>query len=344
MSKRPYRNVLRLATVSCFVILPAVALAQSAAHKKIQAEVGEKALVDRLEETQRRSFAISLVTSLADEARSYRDQSLRPHVLARAADTLWNTDADTARKLFGWAWEAAEKADAEESTVKSPGDVSAKAAAMITALRRSRGSDLRADVLALAARRDPALGEEFLNKLKDETNTQAANFKSDAGPRTSSDSWASPEAVSKRLQLAAKLLDQGEVELGLKFAMPALERVSANTIKFLSTLRGKKPEVADKMFALLLARAEFDPASDANTVSGLSFICFYSGSIYNILCRWRCALESTGRSNLFSEFARFAWSSPKPIFSGRCRHSTAATSATGPGLHHVWAGGEVHDS
>src|SRR5438046_2433466 len=53
-----------------------------------------------LEKTQRREFAVSLVISLANEARGYSDLALRPRVLARAADALWDDDKISAREIF----------------------------------------------------------------------------------------------------------------------------------------------------------------------------------------------------------------------------------------------------
>src|SRR5688572_30521057 len=64
---------------------------------------------------QRRNTAISLLTSLADEAKAYRDQVLRARVLARAADALWTGDTERARALFERAWDAAVTADAESA-------------------------------------------------------------------------------------------------------------------------------------------------------------------------------------------------------------------------------------
>jgi hypothetical protein len=221
-------------------------------------------------ESQRRAFAISLVTSLADETRNYHDGALRPRVLARAADTLWDADRDTARTLFRRAWEAAEKADAEGLTYKSPAGVPAKATELVAALRRESGYDLRAEVLALATRRDQKLGEEFLKKLTQDRKDERA----DAGYQNASDS---SEAMSKRLNLASKLLDEGDIGRALDFAAPALNQVNANSIGFLSRLREKRSETADQRFALLLAQAELDPSSDANTVSGLSSYAFTPG-------------------------------------------------------------------
>ena len=65
------------------------------------------------EAAQQRTIAISLVTTLADEARSFKDQTRRARVQARAADVLWDTEPDRARELFRRAWEAAEIVDTE---------------------------------------------------------------------------------------------------------------------------------------------------------------------------------------------------------------------------------------
>jgi hypothetical protein len=253
-----------LISLVCLSVPPVSTPAQTPAEKKLQAKSSEKETskvseADSLD-AERRAFAVSLVTSLADEARSYHDLALRPRVLARAADTLWDADSDTARTLFRRAWEAAEKGDAEEVTVKTKDNPPP----MVIALRRKMGHDLRSEVLGIAARRDRTLGEEFLAKLKDETEREAKDSKSS-------------EAASKRLQLAGKLLEDGQIELALEFATPALDQVNADSIGFLSALRGKNPEAADQRFAFLLARAEFDPSSDANTVSGLSSYAFTPG-------------------------------------------------------------------
>ena len=244
----------------CLCAFCAPVLAQEQSDKVSEAE---------LREAERRTFAISSVTSLANEARSYDDLALRARVLARVADTLWEVDAANARSLFRRAWDAAEEADAQEpktGTKDSPPP-------MVIALRRISGRDVRMEVLTLAAPRDRALGEEFLAKLKDDTRRAA---ESDAGKR-SADSWLTSEQVSKRLLLARKLIEEGKIEAALEVATPVLNEVNAQTINFLSALREKRPEVADQRFALLLRRAELDPLSEANTVSGLSSYVFTPG-------------------------------------------------------------------
>src|SRR5712664_3146213 len=107
----------------CLLALPLPTLAQTESRNKIPAKARENEKsnlteTDRLE-AQRRAFAVSLVTSLANDARSYNDLALRPRVLARAADVLWDANNVAARALFVRAWEAAEAGDAEDVTVNT---------------------------------------------------------------------------------------------------------------------------------------------------------------------------------------------------------------------------------
>lgn len=102
----------------CLIVLGLPAPAQTAkqpvpasnAAGKDKSEA--KAEADRVAK-QRRAQARSLLLSLASDARSFRDQTLRARTLARIADALWDTDPERGRKLFRKAWEAAETADQE---------------------------------------------------------------------------------------------------------------------------------------------------------------------------------------------------------------------------------------
>jgi hypothetical protein len=223
---------------------------------------------------ERRSYAIAQVISLSDEARRYTDKALRAHVLARAASTLWDADKETARSLFARAWDAAEMADAEEKAPK-PGEPPQTAI-----LKRvwGRGYDERTDVIRLATSRDRVLGEEFLKKLTEANEREAADTKNDAKKRSPYDDLLGTEAVAKRLQVARGFLDDGQIDQAVDFAGPALTEVNQSSIYFLSALRTKSPAAADERFAFLLARAEANPASDANTVSGLSCYAFTPGA------------------------------------------------------------------
>src|ERR1043166_9128156 len=94
-----------IALSACFSV-SSIALAQPKKPKANNEEADAEA-------AQQRTVAISLVTSLADEARSFKDQTRRARVQGRAADVLWDTDPERPRELFRRAWEAAETVDAE---------------------------------------------------------------------------------------------------------------------------------------------------------------------------------------------------------------------------------------
>ncbi len=250
----------------CLLTVPLQTLGQkSASNKKQPAQPP----VSELSEAQLPAFAISLVISLATDARSYQDQALRPRVLAQAADVLWEADNVTARSLFKRAWDEAEIGDADGVTIQTKD----KPPAMVIGLRRMSGRDLRFEVLSVIARHDQVLFEEFFAKLKSEKEVERGS-KSSATP---DDGWLVPEAISKRLQVARALLRDGQTQKALEFAAPALTQVNVHTIGFLSELRTKNAQAADQSFARLLTQAEFDPAADANTVSGLSSYLFTPG-------------------------------------------------------------------
>src|SRR6187551_3316911 len=105
------------------------------------------------EAAQRRAVAISLITTLADEARAFKDQTRRARVQARAADILWDTDPERSRELFRRAWDAAE---AEALRLRTE-DLKKQQAGGGSAVLRG-GPDLRSEVLRIATNRDQKLG------------------------------------------------------------------------------------------------------------------------------------------------------------------------------------------
>jgi hypothetical protein len=219
---------------------------------------------------ERRNVAVSLLTSLADDARGFRDQKLRARVLARTADALWTSEPDRARDLFRRAWEAAETGDADAARLATD---NARRQQQGGTARRG-GRDMRSEVLRIIARRDRKLTEEFLTKLEEAADRETKEAAADASHRHSDDQWSAPAAQAKRLALARALLQEGDVERAILYAAPVLEQVNKDTIFFLSELRVKNAAAADAAFASLLARTARDTGADANTVSGLSSYAF----------------------------------------------------------------------
>jgi hypothetical protein len=212
---------------------------------------------------QRRSIALSVLQSLAIEARSYRDEPLRARVQARVADALWDQDKESARSLFRRAWDVAQELETgtAAATASAPGRLAQNRPA------RPR-ANLRREILQLAARRDRALGEEFLQRMNAKDQAPQSNDAAANG------SQMSAAETAERLNLARSFLAAGEVERAVQFADPALIRTTDASISFLTSLREKAPAAADQFFARLLAAAAADPASDANTVSLLTTYAF----------------------------------------------------------------------
>jgi hypothetical protein len=221
----------------------------------------------------RRSMAVSLVLGLAEEARGFSNGVLAARVQARAADALWEADNERARELFRRAWETADATD-RENLRRQEEDRRAQEAATGASLQIST-PNLRAEVLRLSARRDRALGEEFLNKLdgvKKQDDENATTKDESALSRL--DPARTSRSDTERLQLAQSLLAEGNVERALQFADPVLDRVTMQGLYFLSNLRQKNAKLADERYAALLQRAALDPATDANTISLLSSYIF----------------------------------------------------------------------
>src|ERR1700752_2327436 len=217
------------------------------------------------EAAQRRTVAISLINSLADEARNFKDQTRRARVQARAADVLWDSDPERARELFHRAWEAAQTADEDSARMRAEELRKQQASGGRPVVVRG-GPDIRSEVLRIAAKRDRKLGEEFL-KILDESEEK---LRADNAAELRRSGPAGMMGASKRLQLARRLVEEGQVERAMEFAAPALDSVNLDSIFFLSALREKNAEAADAAYTTLMARVVRDAASDANTVSGLS--------------------------------------------------------------------------
>jgi hypothetical protein len=228
----------------------------------------------------RRATAVSLVNTLADDARMFRDPVLRARVQARAADALWDTDRERARTLFRRAWAEAEAADADAD--RREAEEQARQQRERGAFAINRSPSLRTEVLRLASKRDRALGEEFLAKLdearkRDAENAATSNERppdAEPGPGQRPSPFYTPPAAEKRLRLAIQLVQDGDVERALQFADPALGAVSMPALEFLARLRQKNAQAADERYAALVGRAALDPASDANTASLLASYIF----------------------------------------------------------------------
>lgn len=265
-----------LAVICCALSITSPASAQSSPNKPsaegTSKPTAAKALLEeeaaRLKKA-RLAFAIQVVSSLADDARAYKDQSLRVRVQARAADVLWTADRERARTLFARAWEAAEIVDEEG------GRRNQEERERFLSRRGGAGfipaaPNLRAEVLRLASLHDRALAEGFLAKMEEKEKRDGEEAK-ELRPW---DPTAPPDAIAKRLRLAQQVLENGETDKALLIAESALTRVTSQGIIFLVLLREKNAALADNIFGSLLEITVTDPAGDATSVSILSSYVF----------------------------------------------------------------------
>ncbi|HEV8590155.1 MAG TPA: hypothetical protein VGQ72_14885 [Pyrinomonadaceae bacterium] len=218
---------------------------------------------------ERRASAESILINLAADAARFNDQTLRARTQARIADVLWDADPEKARTLFRKAWDAAEAID-QENQRKLQEEIAQQKARNGGSAAVSGPPNIRGEVLRLAARRDRGLGEEFLAKMKTQTQQDAT----EAADKAKSNSFDAPEAVSQRLELARQLLNAGDVKTALQFADPVLVSINRDALDFLSYLREKDSDSADRRYAALLAVAAANLQSDANTVSLLASYLF----------------------------------------------------------------------
>lgn len=216
---------------------------------------------------EKRANAQALLINLAADARHFNDAITRARTLARVASLLWDADHERARSLFRLAWEAAEIGDKE---------VFEKAKATPRATKSGPGLPyvvdvhLRREVMRLAAVRDRALGEEFLNDYKEQM--RRANDGALISTATSMGTF--DPLVEQRLDVARQVMEAGEIDRAVQFADPVLGAVSQWTVDFLSSLREKNAVAADERYARMLLIAAADPRSEANTVSILTSYLF----------------------------------------------------------------------
>src|SRR4030095_15892566 len=193
---------------------------------------------------QKKALGTSLLVSLANDARNYQDQKLRARTLSRIADALWEPDPEQGRALFRKAWDAADAADQETARKLNEERQRQQGNNPDGPVAFGGGPDLRAEVLRLAAKRDRALGEELLDKLKEARKQEAT----DATSPGLANALDTPAAIKQRLRLAGQLL-QSEVGRWLQVAAPALGTVTMEGVDFLSFLRDKNPVAADQRYA-----------------------------------------------------------------------------------------------
>lgn len=230
--------------LSIALLTSAVSVVAQTAPKKPPSQETKRDAEIKRKAKARQQQAASLLLSLATDARSFRELTLRARSLASIADLLWDLDRDQARLLFTKAWDATEAAEKENTAPVN----------------------LREEVLRLAARHDRALAETFLESLKTDQPDKPAEVSRNS-------LWSPPEDLAKRLALARNLLTGGDVKRALEFAEPALGAATIYSLEFLTQLREHDASAADRFYASMIGRIPSGP-EEANTISLLSSYLF----------------------------------------------------------------------
>ncbi len=155
---------------------------------------------EELEQQAKIDFALSLIDSLAEDARKYKDRVASVRVQAKVADLIWERDSERARTIFLRAWTLAETVEEEEQKL-----VEEKKKKFLSGESQNGfiplPPNLRGEILQFVGRRDRKLSEELLARLEKKNEEDADSEKDDFDP-TETDL-----ATARRLELALYLLE-----------------------------------------------------------------------------------------------------------------------------------------
>lgn len=188
----------------------------------------------QLQLQSQRLHAISMIRQSADEAPLWDNKRISIQVLSDAADLLWNEIPGQGKEWLTKAWDLSEKVSAD------PRDVTLK-----DFFSRSDQSDLRVMILAVARRHDSVLAEKFLQQL----SQNEAPREKDRG------AFDDRTLRSEQLLQTALQTVESNPEAALNLAEQSLsDGISYTLQSILTSLRRKKPELANKLFDLALLR------------------------------------------------------------------------------------------
>ncbi len=196
-------------------------------------------------ELARRLAAIELLTTTAENARTFKDLFYRPRVQALAADALWPHDETRARAIFRRAWDAATASDKSEQEAEEK-ETGVPSILLIT--------EARDEVLRIAADRDPELAQTFLNELLTATKDKGIGEENNQQTKPARTPWRelSPGG-QRRLALAYEMLKQNNFRAAAAIARPPImEGASGDAVIFILRLREQNAEAGNELYRLLL--------------------------------------------------------------------------------------------
>ena len=247
-------------------VFPAVAQSPRAARKLSDRVRARR----RPRPTARRDAAHDghrLITSLADEARGFRDETLRARVQARAADALWRDEQEPnapSPPRVG-------RGDSADRESQRQLDESAAGSASRAADGLAQPPNLRSESCAsppaASARSAKSVRETRRDARKRNSKTPRSPSRRPAARDTQENDMMATRHASPRLSLARQLLEAGDTERAQQFARPR----STPSRGAIASDRPAPRRAGRGRQAYAACRARrADPASDANTVSLLT--------------------------------------------------------------------------
>ena len=201
-----------------------------------------------------------MIKQSAGEAPLWDNTKAAVHVLADAADLLWDETPGQGPKWLTKAWEL---------TGKVSGD--ARDANLKDFFTSSDQSILRVTVLAVARRHDPALAEKFLRQL----SQSEQNEKKERG------AFDDRTIRSEQLLQMAQQTIESNPEAALNLAQQSLaDGISYTLQNVLTNLRKKNVDLANRLFDLALARFR-GSQSDSSEAQVLAGYLFQSGLTFS---------------------------------------------------------------
>ena len=210
-----------------------------------------------------RQRALGLLRQAGDEAPNISDGRMASDIQAKAADLLWDTDKEAARKYFESAFDIAVKYYRDLKPEQRAG----------TGATITRG-DYRMQVIGMAGRRDPELGRKFTDQYVEEKRReqQDAALRSKASnERARRLLGNNVDPVAEDLLESSMALFQTDPKMGMEMAERALSGGVPFTVAFfLSRLAGIDQASANEVYKFAINHVATDPNAAAGQLLLLS--------------------------------------------------------------------------
>jgi hypothetical protein len=202
---------------------------------------------------------VEVLRRTADESKQWEKKDVAAKVQVRAADLLWDADADAARAILSQAWETASKVEEPEREHSQYRNY-------------SRRAEIRREVLLVAKRRDDGLAKKWLDELSQEKEGERDN-----GGRGVFDDRTARSTVLLQMALASA---KDNPSAATDFAIESLrDGISFGLQNVLIALQEQSFDLAESVFRAALNRLATVGMTDPNELLILHSYLYSPGKI-----------------------------------------------------------------